>query len=351
MLLEDIEHAHEVVQVAERIITSLQQPFTLAGRDLFISTSIGVATDTGGTLAPEELLRNADAAMYRAKERGKARYEVFDPEVTQELLDRVQLETELRHALERGELRLHYQPVVRLSDGAIRGVEALLCWQHPQRGLLSPIEFAAVAEDAGLIIPIGQWGIAEACRQAAEWQGQHPEKLLVMAVNLSARQLQHPTLIADVARVVQTVGLAPSNLVLEITEGTVMQDIEFSRVVLRELKDLGVRVALDDFGTGYSSLSYLRWFPIDVLKVDRSFTEVLGRDPSGEAIVEAVLTLARTMGIQEVVEGVETAEQVAELRALGSNFAQGYYFARPAPAETVAQLLTDSPSLPSPLGS
>jgi diguanylate cyclase (GGDEF)-like protein/PAS domain S-box-containing protein len=342
VLLEDIADPADARAVAERIMSGLQTPFALAGHEVCITTSIGIAVSANGLTPAEDLVRDADAAMYRGKSTGKARYELYDSTMHARALERLQLEAELRHGIERGELRVHYQPKVELATGRIAGVEALVRWQHPDRGLIAPAHFVPLAEETGLILPMGRWVLAEACRQGVIWQERYPERPpLTVSVNLSVRQFQHPSLVDDVARVLRQTGLEPGRLVLEITEGIVMEAAEASSAALLRLKELGVKLAIDDFGTGYSSLSYLKRFPVDMLKIDRSFIDGLGRDPGDAAIVHAVTGLAHTLGLQVTAEGIETAEQLVHLQMAGCDLGQGYYFSRPMPCEAAEELLAD----------
>lgn len=340
VLLEDITGEQDARVVAERIEEMLCPAFEVAGRELTITTSVGIAMSTTGREGPYELVRAADSAMYRAKKKGKARYEVFNPEEDSRPTDALELEADLRHAIERGELRLYYQPKVELATGRIVGVEALLRWEHPRRGLVLPERFISIAEETGLILPIGRWILKEACRQAMEWQRQYPSAPPPeMSVNVSARQFGHPELIEEVGRALHDTGLNPRNLVLEITESAVMDNAESSVATLLELKDLGVLVAIDDFGTGYSSLSYLRRFPVDVIKIDRSFVDGLGLDSDDTAIVRAVIGLAHALRLEVVAEGVETDTQRMRLQALGCGMGQGFFFSKPLPVEEINTLL------------
>ena len=278
--------------------------------------------------------------MYRAKTNGKARWELFDDTLEVQAMERLDVETDLRQALEREEFRVYYQPIVSLADGRIVELEALVRWQHPERGLVPPAAFIPIAEETGLIVPLGQWVLEQACQQARTWQATSAANTsLVMSVNLSARQFQHPTLVADIERAIRQAGLDPRTLKLEITESVVMQNVERTLETLYALKALGIQLAIDDFGTGYSSLTYLKRFPIDTLKIDRSFVDGLGQDAQDTAIVRSVVALAKTLNLSVTGEGVETAEQQLQLEALGCDLGQGFIFARPAPPELVDALL------------
>ncbi|WP_208028231.1 PAS domain S-box protein [Rhabdothermincola sediminis] len=341
VLCEDLVDRKDAIAIAERLIAALDSPFPADENEVFVGASIGLAFPEDPTAEPEALIRDADAAMYRAKERGRGRWVVFDSTMRAHAIDRLDIESALRRALERRELRVFYQPVVCLASGDISGVEALLRWEHPERGMLNPGDFIRVAEETGLIVPIGAWVLEQACRQVQRWRAQTPSlDQLVVSVNLSGRQLGHPDVVDEVATVLTSTGVDPALVEIEITESVLMDDVEMSHETLGRLKHLGVKLAVDDFGTGYSSLSYLRRFPVDLLKVDRSFVHGLGRDPGDSAIVTAIITLAHTLGLEAVAEGVETAQQLAELRQLGCDKAQGFHIARPAPEGVIEQLLT-----------
>ena len=346
ILLEDVRHAGDAVRVARQITQALNAPFALEGREVFINASIGITLSTSGSERPTDLLRNADAALYRAKASGKAACEVFDAATNTLTLERLDLEADLRRAIERGELAVHYQPQLELPTGRIVGWEALVRWKHPERGLLPPPAFLSVAEETGLITQIGNLVLEEACRQAKEWhEERHPtaDTSLKISVNISARQLQHPDeLVGEVVRVLEDTALAPGTLVLEITESMIMEDAEYNVDVLGRLKDLGVRIAVDDFGTGYSNLAYLKRFPMDMVKIDKSFVDGLGEKPEDTAIVEAVISLARALDLTAVAEGIETNGQLERLRDLGCELGQGYYFFRALPAYEARSLLLAS---------
>ena len=340
VLLTEIADERVAVEVAERIVAALRRPFLLEGIEHFVTVSIGIAMAAGDRASPEALIRDADAALYRAKDRGRSRYEIFDRAMRVQTLERLSLENDLRRALDRGQLRVHYQPLVSLRDDSIESIEALVHWEHPRRGLVEPAEFIPVAEESGLIGPIGEWVIYEACRQACEWQAASPDAPpLGVSVNLSARQITQRDLPGMVARTLRDTALDPQCLCLEITESVLLDDSEAANKTLRALLSLGVGLVLDDFGTGYSSLAYLTRLPIDGLKIDRSFVEGLGSSARSTAIVTAIVRMAEALSIEVTAEGVETTRQVEELRRLGCLRAQGFHFARPLPAEEIAEVL------------
>jgi EAL domain-containing protein (putative c-di-GMP-specific phosphodiesterase class I) len=275
------------------------------------------------------MLRDADVALYRAKARGRGRYEVFDETMNAQALERLELEADLRQALERGEFRVYYQPKMALASGQLEGMEALVRWEHPRRGLVSPAAFIPLAEETGLIRPLGQWVLEESCRQTKRWHDQMPGLALVTSVNLSARQFQQPTLVADVAAALQQSGVRPEHIQLEITESAAMEDAEAAVATLQQLKNLGVQLAIDDFGTGYSSLAYLKRFPVDALKIDRAFVSGLYQGSEDASIVNAVASLGHALNLSIVAEGIETADESRHVHALGCEVGQGYYFAKP----------------------
>jgi len=339
VLVEDLESERDVTRLADRIIAGLQRPFPLAGREVFIGTSIGIALDGPG-IDSGQLLRNADIAMYTAKRRGRNRSEIFQPAMHLAAVERMEVEAALRKALEGRTLTLEYQPVVALATGGLIGVEALVRWRHPERGPVPPATFIPLAEEAGLIGELGRQVLMAACRQTRRWQLRYPACAdLKVSVNLSPRQLQADGLIDEVAEALAASGLPPSTLVLEITEGAVMNDAEAAIARLHDLKSLGVKLAVDDFGTGYSSLSYLQRFPIDILKIDRAFVNEIETRDEQASLVEAIISLARSLRLHAVAEGVETLRQADALRMLGCGFGQGYHFARPMPPEALAPVL------------
>ena len=345
ILVDRLADEDEAVAIADRVAAAFSEPYSMGGADHFVTASIGIAVtrSTGREpIDPELLIRDADAAMYRAKERGRGRCEVFDAAMRARAVRRLETERELRHALDRDELELHYQPVVALGSGEIVGLEALVRWNHPERGLLDPGEFVSIAEDSGLIEPIGRWVQETACRQALGWHELRPDKRpLDVAVNLSARQVAHRDLAGQVRDVLARTGLDPVNLRLEVTESVLVEESASATATLEALSDLGVRLVLDDFGTGYSSLAYLNRFPFDALKIDRSFVDGLGLEQERTAIVEAVIGMARALSLDAIAEGVESEEQLSELRRLGCDFAQGHLFSRPLAPAKVTDLLRE----------
>lgn len=342
VLLNRTGEVGEVAKVAERLLSKLSEPFNIDNYEVFTTVSIGIIIADDVHRLPEDFLRDADTAMYRAKEAGKARYEIFDREMHAHNLNVLQLETDLRHAIERGEFEVHYQPIVNLDTETVCEFEALIRWNHPAHGLIYPDTFIKVAEETGLIVQIGQWILEEACRQIAAWQP-NVSQMLSVSVNLSAKQLVHPKLTAQVGKLLADTGLSPRQLKLEVTESTVMEHSEKSLGVLRELHELGVSLSTDDFGTGYSSLSYLHRFPFSRLKIDRSFVSKMDGDEKSEAIVKTILMLGENLNIEVVAEGVENNVQLELLRALGCRLGQGYIFSQPVDAIGARRLL-ESPT-------
>jgi len=344
VLLDDLKDLGDAKLTADRLMKVLTAPFILGGREVFTSVSIGIALSNTAYTNPDDMLRDADTAMYRAKSLGKSRYEVFDADMRASMVARLQIETDLRHALEREEFRNFYQPIVALESGRIVGFEALLRWQHPIRGLIGPDEFIHIAEETGLIRELGWWNLREACRQLSEWKKYSDNYLnFTMNVNLSAKQFLQPNLVEEIRDLILELDFSPETLKLEITESTVMIDPTATTKMLQQIKDLGVLLAIDDFGTGYSSLSYLHRFPLDTLKIDRSFISSVGHAGEGMEIAKTIMPMAKNLRLDVIAEGVETIEQVALLKKLHCKYAQGYYFSKPLAAEEVAALLAGAP--------
>ncbi len=330
ILLEDLTDTGDAIEVAQRIQEEISRPFNLSGHDVFTTVSIGIAPSCTGYERADELLRDADTAMYRAKSLGRQRHEVFDKSMHDTAMKLLQLETDLRRAIERNEFVLHYQPIVSLKEGRISGFEALIRWQHPERGFVSPIEFIPLAEETGLIIPIGQWVLAEACRQMNKWQKLVPQDVpLSLSVNLSGKQFMQPDLAEQISRILAETGFDPKYLKLEITESMVMENIDSAIKLLNRIRALGVELSIDDFGTGYSSLSYLHRFPINTLKIDRSFVSQMMDGDENAEIVRTIVTLARSLQMDVVAEGVETMPQLQRLTSLHCDYVQGYLFSEP----------------------
>jgi len=331
------------VLAAEHIERQFRRPFRIGGRDFVTTVSIGIALGDAGHEQPDILLRNADVAMYRAKAGGRGRHVIFNASMQADSLSKLNLENDLRQAIGRGELRVHYQPIVTLDSGRVTEVEALVRWQHPTRGLMAPADFISIAEETALIIPIGQWVLEEACRQVAAWQVEFPFKpTLTISVNLSPRQFQQPNLVEQVSCALREAGLAPTWLKLEITEGVIMRDVEATIKTLKRLNELGVQIAIDDFGTGYSSLASLKRLPLHVLKIDRTFINGIGHDPEDTAIVRAIISMAKSLHLSVTGEGIETAEQAALLRRWACELGQGYFFCRPLDTSALTEFLRTS---------
>ncbi|MEJ7872322.1 MAG: EAL domain-containing protein [Rubrobacteraceae bacterium] len=343
VVLEEISGLAEATDVAEGMAQELKAPFTLDGREIFVTISTGIVLSAPGEVGgirAEELLRNADVAMYRAKERGKNRNEAYEAVMQARASERLRLEGDLRRATEREEFVIHYQPKVDLKNGRTTGFEALVRWHHPERGLVPPLEFVPLAEETDLIVPIERWVLAESCRKARALQKWSPGKShLTMCVNLSAKHLRNPRLVEEVAEALKGARMDPADLVLEITESVMMDDAPATVGTLEELKALGVELAIDDFGTGYSSMSYLKRFPVDYLKIDRSFVSGLGGGAKDDVITSGMVSLAHSLGLTVIAEGVETEKQLVQLREMGCDAAQGYHFAKPLPGEALSEWL------------
>jgi diguanylate cyclase (GGDEF)-like protein len=330
ILLDAIQDVSDAVRVAEKVQEAISAPFKLASHEAITTASIGVALSTSGYTEAEDIIRDADTAMYRAKDRGKARCEIFDTAMHTRAVTLLRLESDLRRALEKDELCVYYQPIVSLASGELHGFEALVRWRHPERGIVSPDDFVPLAEETGLILPIGLRVLWDACNQLRKWQQYSlSNRDLIMSVNLSGKQLMQPDLIERIEEVLHESQINPWHLKLEITETVVMENPELAAVTLAKLRSLGVRLSIDDFGTGYSSLSYLNRFPVDTLKIDRSFVTSMNAADENLQIVKTIVTLAGNLGMQVVAEGVETEEQLDQLRSLKCQYGQGFYFSRP----------------------
>ena len=347
VLLEDLDDLAHAIHIAERITTAIRTPFRMHGRDVFISVSVGIASIQLGD-TPEDVLRNADLAMYFAKGKDKGRWATYAPEMHEEVLDRLELEADLRSAVDAGDIHVEYQPIVLLDTGAIVGAEALVRWTHAARGAVSPSRFVSLAEETGLIIPIGRTVLHEACQRAREWRmRRRSARSLRMSVNLSGRHFQEASLIDDVQGALRDSGLEPSALTLEITESVLMQQSDMTLAKLRALKAMGLHLAIDDFGTGYSSLGYLQQFPIDVLKIDRTFVDPVGSHGGNPVLARAIIALGRTLGIDTIAEGIERPEQRDGLKAMGCSLGQGFLFARPMGADELSASLIEPARVPS----
>jgi diguanylate cyclase (GGDEF)-like protein len=348
MLLHDVELRDRAVGVANRVLQALQEPFPINGRDIFINASIGIAFGAVGHQDAETLLQYADLALHTAKKNGKGRFEVFEPVMHAALKKGADLESDLRLAVDRDEFVLRYQPIVELHSGRVSGFEALVRWVHPQLGMVPPLDFIPLAEETGLIVPIGTWVLQEACRQAANWNRRRAAtEPLSISVNLSALQLQQPHLPQLIAETLATTGLAGRCLTLELTESLLINDVDTTVARLGQLKALGVRLAIDDFGTGYSSLAYLRRFPIDILKIDKLFVDAVATEAPEASLTGAIVHLARTLHLSTVAEGIESLDQCGPLRDSGCQLGQGYYFAKPLTSTDAETLLfTTTPAPP-----
>jgi predicted signal transduction protein with EAL and GGDEF domain len=340
MLLEDIKHVGDATRIADRIQQELSLPFKLGQHEVFITASIGIALSSEEFGRSDDLLRDADIAMYRAKAQGRARYQVFDIGMHSSAVLQLQMENDLRRALERKEFRSFYQPTVSLLNGKLTGFEALMRWQHPQRGLILPEEFIPLSEETGLIIPMGLWILREACEQMKTWMQRFPaQRGLTISVNLSSVQIGEAEFVEQVERILKETAIDPNVLTLEMTESVLMAHPEEAISRLEQLRNLGVRLHVDDFGTGYSSLSYLHHLPVDTLKIDRSFVSRIGKDEEKGEIVGTIATLAHNLGMEVIAEGVENAVQLSQVKAFRCESAQGFYFAKPMNSEEAGKLI------------
>jgi diguanylate cyclase (GGDEF)-like protein len=343
ILLDDIRDISDATYVADRIQREISTASLLSEHTAYVTASMGIVLSASGYDDPEDILRDADIAMYRAKGNGRARYEIFDTTMRDRILKRLNLENELRQAIERGDLRVYFQPIVSLSDNQLIGFEALVRWQHHERGIIPPLEFIPLAEETGMIILIDRWVMREACRQMHEWQMIAPQfRSLTINVNLSGRQIAQPDLIETIAQILQETGLEPRCLNLELTESVIMESFENTIGVLSGLRELGVQIQIDDFGIGYSSLNYLSQFPLTALKIDRSFVRLMQRDQTHLKIIQAIVTLSHGLGIDVVAEGVETTSQLDQLKALGCQYIQGALISMPVDSEK-ARTFLDKP--------
>jgi len=344
ILLDGIPNSAEVITLARRIQEKLQSPFNLSGHEVFTTASIGIALSSTGYDHSENMLRDADTAMYRAKAQGKACYEVFDKGMHARAVYLLQMENDLRRALDREEFFLYYQPIVSLDNGHLAGFEALIRWQHPDRGLINPADFIPLAEETGMIVPIGMWTLKRACQQLRQWQFYSPaNRSLFMSVNLSGKQVAQISLVSDICQTLKETGVDARHLKLEITESAVIENSENAAELLRRLKNLGVQLSIDDFGTGYSSLGYLHRFPVDTIKIDRSFIGRIGEASEDIEIVRAIMSLAENMGMDVVAEGIETLGQLGKLQTLNCQYGQGYLFSRPVDCDSINSWISREP--------
>jgi diguanylate cyclase (GGDEF)-like protein/PAS domain S-box-containing protein len=344
VLFEDLSNVRDALRVAERIQLAFEDGYVLQGQEVYTTCSMGLAVSNSSSVVPSELVRDAEVAMYRAKAKREGSIEIFDPSMNEQAIARFQMESDLRRALERNEFLLYYQPLVSLRNGCIEGWEALVRWQHPEKGLVPPMDFISLAEETGLIVPLGKWVLEEAVRQASVWSKRFPsDPPRLISVNISGRQFQQRDLIPTVLSVLDASQLEPRCLKLEITESVMMRDPQASLEAMKVFQSRKIHLVIDDFGTGYSSLSYLKRFPVDTLKVDKSFVDGLGKDPESTAIVQAVISLAKSLGMRVTAEGIETKEQLEHLRSLDCDQGQGYFLARPLPASAAEELLLKNP--------
>lgn len=341
ILLEDGGDVKTAIHIAERVQNTISQPFMVHGHEVFTTASIGIAFNDIDYLQVDQMLRDADIAMYRAKSNGKARYEIFNASMHARASQLLQLETDLRRAIDNAEFEIYYQPIINLKSGRITAFEALIRWHHPQRGLIAPLDFIPLAEETGMIIAIGKWVLYQACHQVKEWQIQyHQDPAIAVSVNVSSKQLAHGDLVECVEKVLEQTGIDGVCLKLELTESMIMENPQTIIAILEQLKKDHIQFYIDDFGTGYSSLSYLHKFPVDTLKIDRSFVNDIGPNGGNAGIVNTIVTLARNLNLEVIAEGVENAEQLRYLKNIGCNLAQGYYFSRPVPAKLAQEMIT-----------
>ena len=343
ILLENIHNIKNAIAVAEKIDQALSIPFHLDGYELFSSASIGIALSCEGYEKPDEIMRDADLTMYSAKEQGRARYEIFNSSLHDRAITRLQLETDMRRGIEREEFLIYYQPISCLNTGKLAGFEALARWKHPTRGIVSPGEFIPVAEETGTIIPLGTWILKKACQQMQLWQAKYPhQSAMQISVNLSGKQLREPSLLDKIDSIIQETGLSAKHLKLEITESSLIENMEVATQTLLEIKTRGIKLSMDDFGTGYSSLSYLHRFPVDILKIDRSFVQDIQINKGNYAIVKAIVTLAHVLEMEVIAEGIEDTYQLNQLKLLNCEYGQGYYFAKPLNQQQAEELIAES---------
>ncbi len=344
ILLENIHNIQNAIAVAKKIDLALRIPFNLQGYELFTSASIGIALSSEGYNKPDEIMRDADLTMYSAKEQGRARYEIFNSSLHERAITRLQLETDMRHGIEREEFLIYYQPISCLETGKLAGFEALARWKHPTRGIVSPGEFIPVAEETGTIIPLGTWILQKACQQMQLWHEKYPHKSsLQISVNLSGKQLREASLLEKIDSILQETGLSAKHLKLEITESSLIENMEVATQTLLEIKSRDIKLSMDDFGTGYSSLSYLHRFPVDILKIDRSFVQDIQINKGNYAIVKAIVTLAHVLDMEVIAEGIEDIYQLDQLKLLNCEYGQGYYFAKPLNQQEAEELIANSP--------
>lgn len=340
LLIKDIKNREEVINLMDKILTSMSTPFMINGYKITTSASIGVVFSKKEYTSPEEYIKYADIAMYEAKFQGKDRYVIFDENTQKRISKNLKLENDLKHALERNELLLYYQPIVSLKTEKIIGFEALVRWSHPELGLVSPMDFIPIAEETGLIIPIGKWILQEACRQVSHWHRKYKgTESLIINVNMSAMQLKQWDIVEQITEVLRETAISPKNLNIEITESALITDVKSSQIVLEQIRNLGVSIQIDDFGTGYSSLSYLQQFPFNVIKVDRSFVQQLDSNDKNHGVVKSIILMAHELNMQVTGEGIETVSQLIRLKDLGCEHGQGYYFSKPLDKVNAEKLL------------